>query len=210
VRLAAESLVVRRGNQAVFSGLCWTLEPGARALVTGAAQSGKTTLLKALAGLVPAEAGCVTWDGRAVSSLDTRGRRALQSQFGLVFQSDALFDSRTVLDNVLLPLVRRGVSLDAAHERATTVLADVGLASAAALLPEVLSGGMRKRVGIARAVVARPAVILADDPFSGLDPATAAEVGRVLSEAAAGRTLVVAAPEPFPWIDLPQRLRLAP
>jgi phospholipid/cholesterol/gamma-HCH transport system ATP-binding protein len=126
----------------------------------------------------------------------------------MVFQTDALFDSLTVLDNVLLPLRRRRVPEREARTMAEEVLAAVGLSSAAATFPERLSGGMRKRTGLARAVVARPQVLLADDPLAGLDPATAKQVCQVLEAVSTGRTLIIAAPEPLPFLELPRWLYL--
>ena len=118
-------------------------------------------------------------------------KRARQAAFGMVFQTDALFDSLTVRRNVLLPLERRRVPREEAEARADEVLRAVGLAEAANTLPERLSGGMRKRAGIARALAARPSVLLADEPFSGLDPGTARQVARVLLEVAGSGSLIV-------------------
>lgn len=191
-----------------LSGVTLSFPPGEQALVAGPAGCGKTTLLKSLAGLVFVDAGAVLWDGEDVRAMAPRRRRELQAQFGMVFQSDALFDSMTVLENVQLPLVKRRVPPREAALKARAVLVSVGLAGAEGAMPEVLSGGMKKRVGIARAIVAEPAVLLADDPFAGLDPATALEVGRVLARAAQGRTLLLAAPEPSAWLVTRRRVEL--
>jgi phospholipid/cholesterol/gamma-HCH transport system ATP-binding protein len=208
MRLATQSLWVRRGGPPVLAGISLAFEPGEQALVHGPAGGGKTTLLKALAGLVLADDGAVLWDGQDTRALTVAARRAAQAHLGMVFQSDALFDSATVIENVSLPLLKRGVPPDEARRRAREVLDQVGLAAAERLLPEVLSGGMKKRVGIARAVVARPDVLLADDPFAGLDPATAMEVAGALRQAAEGRTLILAAPEPPAWLPFPRAIFL--
>lgn len=206
--LEALAITVQHGPVRALGPLDLRVAPGERWVVTGPAGSGKTTLLKCLAGLRLPTAGTVRWDGADVRTLDVVERRARQAALGMVFQSDALFDSLTVLDNVLLPLTRRGVRTAEARPRALEALAQVGLAEAAAKRPEALSGGMRKRAGIARALVARPQVLFADDPFAGLDPDTEAQVASLLLEVSQGKTLVVALPDPVASLPLPHRLHL--
>ena len=185
------------------------LPMGAQAMVLGLAGSGKTTLLKALAGLYLPSQGEVRWDGDDLAKLGEDERRRRQAAFGMVFQTDALFDSLSVLDNVTLPLLRRNVPASDARTRAAEALASVGLAAFADVPPERLSGGMKKRAGIARAIVARPAVLLADDPLAGLDPATGRQVAELLLRVARGRTLLVAGPEPLAALPLPRWLWLS-
>jgi len=208
VDLRATHLTVQYGARTVLSEVTCALPPGTRALVLGRSGAGKTTLLKALAGLVPARGGQVLWNGEDVSRLSSTERREQQAAFGMVFQTDALFDSLTVRQNVLLPLRRRHVPDAEAERRADEVLRAVGLMDAAETLPERLSGGMKKRAGLARALAARPSVLLADDPFAGLDPGTARQVARVLSEVSRGGTLLVAAPEAPVDLPLPRWLFL--
>jgi phospholipid/cholesterol/gamma-HCH transport system ATP-binding protein len=208
MELRADRLTVRRGARSVLREVDCVLPPGSRALVLGRSGAGKTTLLKALAGLVPASAGSVRWDGQEVARLSAAERRTRQAAFGMVFQTDALFDSLTVRQNVLLPLRNRGVGQEEAHARAGEVLQAVGLLEAADVLPERLSGGMKKRAGIARALAARPSVLLADDPFAGLDPGTARQVARVLLEVAGSGTLLVVAPDAPAELPLPRWLYL--
>ncbi len=183
-------------------------EGGEHVGVCGAAGSGKTTLLKALAGLRRPDEGRVLWDGQDPWTLPPEVRRARQASFGMVFQTDALFDAQTVLENVLGPLRRRGVPEAEAQARARESLRQVGLEDAGGLLPGQLSGGMQKRAGIARAIVARPAVLLADDPLAGLDPSTASQVAALLREVSFGRTLLVAMPDPLPWMEASRWLLL--
>lgn len=209
VELRAEELVVQLGECRALDRVSLALSARGQALVLGDAGSGKTTLLKALAGLVHPTSGRVLWDGVDAERLGPVERRARQAAFGMVFQSDALFDSLTVLENVTLPLTRRKVPAPEARERALAVLAEVGLLDAAERLPDALSGGMRKRAGLARAIVARPEVILADDPLAGLDPATAASISELLLGVAAGRMLIVAAPEPPATLALPREIQLS-
>ena len=208
MELHADRLSVRRGARSVLREVSCVLPHGSRALVLGRSGAGKTTLLKVLAGLLPPTSGTVLWEGQDVTHLSQGERRQRQAAFGFVFQTDALFDSLTVRENVLLPLRNRGMGLEEAEARAGEVLAAVGLREAANALPERLSGGMKKRAGIARALAARPRVLLADDPFAGLDPGTARQVARVLLEVAGSGTLLVVAPDAPVELPLPRWLYL--
>jgi phospholipid/cholesterol/gamma-HCH transport system ATP-binding protein len=208
MELRADRLEVRLGTRPVLRDVSCAFAPGSRVLVLGRAGAGKTVLLKALAGLVAPQGGHVLWTGEDVARLAPGEKRARQAAFGMVFQTDALFDSMTVRQNVLLPLERRRVPREEAGARADEVLRAVGLWEAADALPERLSGGMRKRAGLARALAARPTVLLADDPLAGLDPGTARQVARVLLEVAGSGTLLVAAPEAPPELPLPRWLYL--
>jgi phospholipid/cholesterol/gamma-HCH transport system ATP-binding protein len=195
MHLAAKGLTVRFQGRPALDGVSLDLPPGTQVLVLGPSGAGKTVLLKSLAGLVPQARTAVLWDGGPAG-----GER--QSAFGMVFQGDALFDSSSVRENVEYPLLRRGAAPDEAAARAWEALEEVGLEGAADRLPETLSGGMRKRAGLARALVARPRVLLLDDPLAGLDPITAFGVAELVRRASEGRTLVVAAPEPPPQLRL--------
>jgi phospholipid/cholesterol/gamma-HCH transport system ATP-binding protein len=208
MELRADRLSVLRGERPVLRDVSCTLPPGSRVLMLGRSGAGKTTLFKALAGLVTPSSGHVRWNGEDVARMAPAERRARQAAFGMVFQTDALFDSMTVRRNVLLPLERRRVPRDEAEARADEVLRAVGLTEAADALPERLSGGMRKRAGIARALAARPSVLLADDPFAGLDPGTARQVARVLVEVAGSGSLIIASPDVPPELPLSRWLYL--
>jgi phospholipid/cholesterol/gamma-HCH transport system ATP-binding protein len=208
MELRADRVSVQQGVRPVLRDVVCTLPPGSRVLVLGRSGAGKTTLFKALAGLVAPASGRVLWSGEDVAGLTPAEKRMRQAAFGMVFQTDALFDSMTVRGNVLLPLERRHVPREEAEARADEVLRAVGLADAADTLPERLSGGMRKRAGIARALAARPSVLLADDPFAGLDPGTARQVARVLLEVAGSGSLIIAAPDAPPELSLSRWLYL--
>lgn len=208
MELSVDSLCVRFGTVAALAGVTARFAPGTRAVVWGSAGCGKTTLLKVLAGLVRPTAGGVQWGGSDATALPADARRDAQVAFGMVFQTDALFDSMSVLDNVLLPLRKRHVPGPEALSRARETLDRVGLSAAAAKYPEQLSGGMKKRVGVARAIVSRPQVLLADDPFAGLDPDTEASVARLLLEVSEGRTLIAALPDPVESLPVQRWLRL--
>lgn len=208
MELAVQALGLTFGKVHALEDVTLAVPAGSRLVLSGPAGGGKTSLLKCLAGLVPPTAGAVTWDGREVASLSKDERRAAQVAFGMVFQTDALFDSMTVLENVLLPLRKRGVGDAEAKERALEALDRVGLRDAALKRPEVLSGGMKKRAGVARAIVARPVVLLADDPFAGLDPVTEGSIASLLLEVSEGRTLIVALPDPVASLPIERRVRL--
>jgi len=201
VELRAEAVSVRHDGVLALEQVKLTIQPAERVLVLGWTGAGKTTLLKVLAGLLRPGAGTLRWDEADPWAMSLAQRRERQAAFGMVFQADALFDSMSVLQNVELPLLRRGVPSDEATRRARAVLDQVGLGQALKTFPERLSGGMRKRAGLARAIAARPQVLLADDPLSGLDPATGSEITLRVAEAAVDRTLIWAATEPPASLD---------
>lgn len=208
MRLSTHQLALQFGAVRALRDVEVEFEAGSRAVLWGPAGSGKTSLLKCLAGLVTPTSGEVRWDDAALAAMDAAQKRAQQVNFGMVFQSDALFDSLSVVDNVLLPLRKRRVPEDEAQARAREALKQVGLAQAADKRPETLSGGMKKRAGVARAIVARPAVLLADDPFAGLDPKTERSIAELLLEVSEGKTLLVVLPDPVDSLPIDRTLRL--
>ncbi len=137
-------------------------------------------MLKLIVGLLEPDAGAVEVDGRTVHELDAAGLAALRGTIGYVFQFAALFDSMTIADNVRLGLVRRGLAAEEIETRIAESLALVGLEGAADRLPAELSGGMRKRAGVARAIALRPRYILYDEPTTGLDPVTSASIDQLM------------------------------
>ena len=208
MRLSTHQLSVKFGPVYALDELTLSFPVGSRTVIWGPAGGGKTSLLKCLTGLVAPTSGQVQWDEVPVSQRTAQGKREAQVAFGMVFQSDALFDSMTVLENVLLPLRKRRVPEAEAQERAAEAIARVGLTTAAQKQPENLSGGMKKRAGVARAIVARPRVLLADDPFAGLDPMTERSIAELLLEISEGRTLIVALPDPVPSLPTERTIRL--
>ncbi len=206
--LALKSVSVLFGSVTALDDITLELPAGTQALLWGPAGGGKTTVLKVLAGLVLPTRGDVSWGNAHVTAMSLDARREAQAAFGFVFQTDALFDSMSVLENVRLPLKKRGVGDAEATKRANEALDQVGLLAAANKRPEDLSGGMKKRAGIARAVVARPQVLLADDPFAGLDPVTEGQIARLLLQVSEGRTLIAALPDPLDSLPLPRQLRI--
>lgn len=170
--VAVDRMTVRLGGQTVLRDLSLAVTPGETIVVIGESGCGKTVLLKTLIGLIRPTAGRVLWGGTPVDSLAERELAQRRTRFGFVFQQAALFDSATIAENVAFPLVEhRRASPAEARELAAERLREVGLPpSVMDKHPAELSGGMRKRVGLARALMTEPDVLLYDEPTTGLDP----------------------------------------
>jgi len=164
----------RFGERVVLDGFTLEIPDGKITVLIGASGSGKSVILKHVVGLLRPDTGSIEVDGLRVESLDAEGLTALRREIGFVFQSAALFDSLTIEENVRLGLVRQQLDEAEIADRVTRSLAIVGLPDVLARRPAELSGGMRKRVGIARAIALQPRYILWDEPTTGLDPVTAA------------------------------------
>jgi len=175
-----ENLHKAFGDKQVLAGLTLEVQDGETMVVIGYSGTGKSVALKHIVGLLDPDAGDVLVDGRAVSTLDRDALNALRREIGYVLQFAALFDSLTVAENVALGLRRRGLDDDEIAERVTEALALVDLTGAGERYAAELSGGMRKRVGIARAIALRPRYILYDEPTTGLDPVTSAVIDRLM------------------------------
>jgi phospholipid/cholesterol/gamma-HCH transport system ATP-binding protein len=165
-------LNVQFGRQRVLRDIDLTIPRGQTLAVIGESGCGKTVLLKTIIGLIAPTSGHVAFDGRRLSTLSDRDLSEQRTRFGFVFQQAALFDSMTVAENILFPLKEHRRGGDADNERMMrSLLGEVGLPETVlAKRPAELSGGMRKRVGLARALVMRPEVVLYDEPTTGLDP----------------------------------------
>jgi len=161
------------GDRAVLTGVDLAIERGETIVVLGGSGSGKSTLARVVIGLEPPTSGHIYLDGEDLTEMpDDRLRRA-RERFGMVFQKYALLDSLTVFENVAFPLKERGhVPKGEIRARVVPLLDALGIADAAEKLPGELSGGMAKRVGIARAMVMAPEILVYDEPTSGLDPVT--------------------------------------
>jgi len=164
----------------VLDGFTLRVQDGETTVIIGYSGTGKSVALKHVVGLLQPDAGDVIVDGRAVSTLDRAALTALRREIGFVFQFAALFDSMSVFDNVALGLRRRDLSDDEIAARVREALALVDLTGAEERYPAELSGGMRKRVGIARAIALRPRYILYDEPTTGLDPVTSAVIDQLM------------------------------
>ena len=164
----------------VLQGLSLEVRDRETMVIIGYSGTGKSVALKHIVGLLHPDAGDVIVDGLAVSTLDRDRLTGLRQGIGYVFQFAALFDSMTVAENLELGLRRRGLSAEEIEERVREALALVDLSGTGEQLPAELSGGMRKRVGIARAIALRPRYILYDEPTTGLDPVTSAVIDRLM------------------------------
>ncbi len=183
-KLELRGVKKRFGDKVVLDGIDLAIERGRSLVIIGGSGQGKSVTIKIAIGLMRPDAGKVLVDGQDVTRIGAAGRRRLASQFGMLFQGAALFDSLSVWENVAFRLVNAdGVQRPEARERAVDALSRVGLgADVADLYPGELSGGMQKRVGLARAVVAEPAVIFFDEPTTGLDPINADVINNLIVE----------------------------
>lgn len=171
------------GENEVLKGISGKFEPGITNLIIGGSGSGKTTLLKCMIGLHHPEQGSVTYDGRDFTQLNTEERIEIRKEIGMLFQGSALFDSMTVEENIMFPLnmfteQSRSEKLD----RVNFCLERVNLEGKNKLFPAELSGGMKKRVGIARAIAMNPKYLFCDEPNSGLDPKTSIVIDELIKE----------------------------
>jgi phospholipid/cholesterol/gamma-HCH transport system ATP-binding protein len=172
------------GPQPVLAGLDLDIAAGETLALLGASGSGKTLLVKCIIGLVEPDAGSIEIDGRDVLRLGRFEREALARRMGVLFQNGALFDSLPVWQNVAFAILQQGgTSEDQARRRALDALQSVALGGEVAdLLPSALSGGMQKRVALARAIVTQPEMLFLDSPTDGLDPITTAVIDQMIVE----------------------------
>ncbi len=171
------------GDAHVLKGISATFEAGKTSLIIGQSGSGKTVFIKSLLGLHTPEKGDICYDGKNYGNMSTDERRYLRKEIGMVFQGSALFDSSTVEENVMFPLkMFTNQSKSEMLERVNFVLNRVDLVDANNKYPSELSGGMQKRVAIARAIVMKPKYLFCDEPNSGLDPRTAILIDNLIQE----------------------------
>jgi phospholipid/cholesterol/gamma-HCH transport system ATP-binding protein len=178
--VVVDGLVKRFSGRAVLDGISFTLAAGETLAVLGRSGTGKSVLLKTIIALMDPDAGSVRVLGRDLHALDERGRLAARSALGYVFQGAALFDSLDVFGNVAFPLRQQRTPEAEVRSRVEQCLAMVGLPDVAHKDVSELSGGMRKRVGLARAIVHRPQVVLYDEPTTGLDPLTTDVIDHII------------------------------
>ena len=168
------------GPNRVLDGVTLDVFDGQNTVIIGYSGVGKSVTLKCIVGLLEPEAGRVVVDGEVVQDLSREELAELRGRIGYVFQFAALFDSMTVAENIALGLVKRGHDPRTIAERTEESLAVVELSGTEGKYPGELSGGMRKRVGIARAIALKPRYILYDEPTSGLDPVTSAVMDQLM------------------------------
>lgn len=170
-------------EQYVLNDLSLTLEQGKCNVIIGGSGSGKTVLMKSIVGLMPVNDGEIWYDQRNFTLMGNREKQELRKEMGMLFQGGALFDSLTIEENVMFPL--NMFTKDAYKEKLKRInfcLDRVGLKNVNKLLPAELSGGMRKRAAIARAIALSPNYLFCDEPNSGLDPKTAIRIDNLISE----------------------------
>jgi phospholipid/cholesterol/gamma-HCH transport system ATP-binding protein len=171
------------GENVVLNGVDLDLYAGESLVVIGGSGTGKSVLLKSILGLLPADAGSIKIDGQEIVGLGGAALEAVRRKFGMLFQSAALFDSLNVWQNVAFGLVHgQGMAERKARAVALERLGDVGLSEEIAELhPAELSGGMRKRVGLARAIAVKPEILFFDEPTTGLDPIVGAMIDELIA-----------------------------
>ena len=171
------------GDNHVLKNVSFTFEKGKTNLIIGESGSGKTTLIKILIGLHKIDSGAVLFDGVNFNSIKTKEQRKLRQEIGMLFQAGALYDSMTVEENIMFPLsMFTDKKEEEKLERVNFCLKRVNLEGKNNLLSTELSGGMTKRVAIARAIVMQPKYLLCDEPNSGLDPKTAIIIDNLIQE----------------------------
>lgn len=169
------------GAQSVLNDVSATFHPGKVNFIIGRSGSGKSVLTKCTVGLLEPDQGHVSYDGRDFTAMNLRERKEVRQEIGMLFQGSALFDSMTVMENVMFPLRMFSESSEQAmQERAAFCLERVQLPQAGGKYPSELSGGMQKRVGIARAIAMNPKYLFCDEPNSGLDPQTAIVIDNLI------------------------------
>ncbi len=171
------------GDHHVLKDLTCTFEKGKTNLIIGQSGSGKTVLMKCLVGLFEVDTGMVLYDKRNFTGMNFEQRKTLRKEIGMLFQGGALFDSMNVEENVMFPLnMFTKETPDEKLDRVNFVLKRVNLDNANRLMPSELSGGMRKRVAIARAIAMKPQYLFCDEPNSGLDPHTSGVIDHLIRE----------------------------
>ncbi len=181
--IRAENIYKSFGDNEVLKGIDFTFETGKTNLIIGKSGAGKTVLLKILVGLMDPTQGHVWYHDRDLVEMSKEETRQLRMDVGMLFQGNALFDSMTVEENIRFPLdMFTNQKMKPKRERVNFCLEEVSLAGINDKFPSEISGGMQKRVGIARAIVLEPKYLFCDEPNSGLDPKTAIKIDELISE----------------------------
>jgi len=176
---------IKFGDNEVLKGITTTFDRGKINLIIGQSGSGKTVLLKTIIGLHEPDEGEIIYDGRVFSGSKSKFKKEIRKEIGMVFQGGALFDSETVEENIMFPLeMFTNITLEERLDRANFCLKRVNLENANHLFPSEISGGMQKRVAIARAISLNPKYLFCDEPNSGLDPVTSIVIDNLIKEIA--------------------------
>jgi phospholipid/cholesterol/gamma-HCH transport system ATP-binding protein len=171
------------GDKTVLYSISAIMEPGKNNLIIGTSGSGKTVMMKIMIGLIPVDNGQVLFEGRDIAQMSEDELRKLRNQIGMLFQGSALFDSKTVEQNVMFPLdMFTNKTRREKIKRVNEVLDRVNIKEANRKFPAEISGGMKKRVALARAIVLNPKYLFCDEPNSGLDPQTSLVIDKLITE----------------------------
>lgn len=170
-------------DKEVLKGVSATFEDGKCNLIIGSSGTGKSVLLKNIVGLIQPDSGKILYDNRDFTSGDKKDQSEIRREIGMLFQGSALFDSKTVEENIMFPLdVLTDMTKEEKIERVNFCLDRVGMTNVNDKMPAEISGGMKKRVGIARAIVNKPNYLFCDEPNSGLDPQTSMVIDELIKE----------------------------
>ena len=181
--IRVKEVTVQFGEKLVLDHVSTVFDRGKTNLVIGRSGSGKTVLLKSIIGLVTVNEGEIVYDGLVFNKLDFAGQKEIRKEIGMLFQGSALFDSMNVEKNVMFPMdMFTDMTLEEKRERVNFCLQRVNLEKVNRLTPSELSGGMKKRVAIARAIALNPKYLLCDEPNSGLDPQTSIVIDNLIKE----------------------------
>lgn len=181
--IVVDHIVKSFDGVAVLKGISAQFEKGKTNLIIGQSGSGKTVFLKCLLGLLQIDSGSILFDDQMLKKMDLTQRTQLRQEMGMVFQGSALFDSMTVLENIIFPMrMFTRKSEEEMQDRANEVINRVNLINANNKMPDEISGGMKKRVAIGRAIVMNPKYLFCDEPNSGLDPNTAILIDELIHE----------------------------
>lgn len=174
--LRIEDLKKHFGENKVLNGFSMYLKDGENLVIMGKSGSGKSVMIKCLMGLMPADSGEIEVMGKRIMELEQHELDELRKKIGFLFQGSALYDSMTVRDNLEFPLRKQHMPQGEKDKLVHEALSSVGLLNAIELKPNELSGGMKRRIALARAIILHPKIIIYDEPTTGLDPITAKEI----------------------------------
>ena len=182
--IAIQGLRKSFGDLHVLRGIDLSVQRGENVVVLGRSGTGKSVLIKVIVGLLKPDSGSVVVLGQDVEKLQAKGLDLLRQKVGFSFQSSALYDSMSIRENLEFPLVRnvRNLSRGQIDEAVEKALDDVGLSQTINQMPSELSGGQRKRIGIARTLILKPEIMLYDEPTAGLDPITSIEINHLIND----------------------------